>query len=108
MDALVLAGGRSSRLGSVAKAGLIYEAQTLLERTLDAVAAAGSIVVVGPDVRTTAERPVLQAREDPPFGGPVAAIGAGMDALATRAGDQRAASRPATQTCTWTRRGDGL
>jgi molybdopterin-guanine dinucleotide biosynthesis protein A len=88
MDALVLAGGRSSRLGSVAKAGLIYEAQTLLERTLDAVAAARSIVVVGPDVPATAGRPVLHAREDPPFGGPVAAIGAGVDALATGEGAQ--------------------
>jgi molybdopterin-guanine dinucleotide biosynthesis protein A len=83
MDALVLAGGRSSRLGSVAKAGLVYRAQTLLERTLDAVAAAASIVVVGPDVPSLAGRPVLRAREDPPFGGPVAAIGAGMDALAS-------------------------
>lgn len=88
MDALVLAGGRSARLGSVAKAGLVYQAKTLLERTLDAVAGAATVVVVGPDAPSVARRPVLHAREDPPFGGPVAAIGAGMDALAADGPDR--------------------
>ena len=32
-DAIVLAGGRSSRLGGVPKAGLVLDGQTLLERT---------------------------------------------------------------------------
>ena len=31
MDALVLAGGRSARLGSVAKSGLVYQAKKLLD-----------------------------------------------------------------------------
>lgn len=37
LHALILAGGRSSRLGGVAKAGLLIGGQTLLARTLDAV-----------------------------------------------------------------------
>ena len=36
IDAVVLAGGRSSRLGSVAKALLVVEGQSLLERTVSA------------------------------------------------------------------------
>ena len=33
-DAVILAGGRSSRLGGVPKAGLVYDGATLLERSL--------------------------------------------------------------------------
>lgn len=87
MDALVLAGGRSSRLGSVPKAELIYEAQTLLERTVDAVSGARTVVVVGPTLPRALENRALRnrvqlVREDPPFGGPAAGIAAGMAALA--------------------------
>lgn len=38
MDAVILAGGQSRRLGGVAKAGLVLSGQTLLARTVDAVA----------------------------------------------------------------------
>ncbi|MFD1214070.1 molybdenum cofactor guanylyltransferase, partial [Arthrobacter sp. GCM10027362] len=47
-DAVVLAGGRSSRLGGVPKALLEFEGRTLLRRTLDALSGARRIAVVGP------------------------------------------------------------
>jgi CTP:molybdopterin cytidylyltransferase MocA len=98
--AIVLAGGRSSRLGGVPKAGLIVGGRTLLQRTLDAVADAREVVVVGDVVvprQAVSVRPplasavpllpgtarsVLVTRESPPFAGPAAAIAAGVDALA--------------------------
>lgn len=84
MDALVLAGGRSSRLGSVPKAGLVYQEQSLLERTVVAVSDARAVVVVGPELPAALAGRVQLAREDPPFGGPAAGIGAGLTALAGR------------------------
>jgi molybdopterin-guanine dinucleotide biosynthesis protein A len=83
LDAIVLAGGRSSRLSGAPKAELRYQGQTLLSRSVDAALAAGArrVVVVGgtddglPDA-------VLVTREDPPFGGPAAGIAAGAAALA--------------------------
>ncbi|OFI39193.1 molybdopterin-guanine dinucleotide biosynthesis protein [Arthrobacter sp. SW1] len=79
-DAVVLAGGRSSRLGGVPKAGLLHDGVTLLERALAAARGAGSLVVVGPRPATLPAG-VLTAREEPPFAGPAAAIAAGLAAL---------------------------
>lgn len=73
-DAIVLAGGRGSRLGGVDKASLEFEGQTLLARTLAAVAQASRIIAVG-DVDVPE---VLVVREEPRFAGPAAAIGAGL------------------------------
>jgi len=78
-DAVVLAGGRAQRLGGEDKAALDVGGTTLLERALTAVARARRIVVVGDERRTS--RPVLWTREHPPYGGPVAATYAGLDAL---------------------------
>ena len=79
-DAVILAGGRSSRLGGSPKSALMFDGATLLERSLAAAADARHTVVVGP---AAAGLPggVLTAREDPPFAGPAAAIAAGLDAL---------------------------
>jgi molybdopterin-guanine dinucleotide biosynthesis protein A len=82
IDALILAGGRSSRLDSVAKARLKYRNQTLLERTVAAVAGLRNTVVVGDVTEQTLPPQLLVAREDPPFGGPAAGIGAGLVRLA--------------------------
>ncbi|WP_165064341.1 NTP transferase domain-containing protein [Marisediminicola senii] len=81
IHAIVLAGGRSSRLGTTAKALLEFEGSTLLDRTLDAVADADRVVVVGPV--TTPRAPVT--REEPAFGGPAAGIAAGLALLAAAA-----------------------
>jgi molybdopterin-guanine dinucleotide biosynthesis protein A len=75
-DALVLAGGGSTRFGGVDKAMLVLDGSTLLDRVLTATDDATSTVVVGP-VRTTC-RPVEWTVEDPPSGGPVAGIAAGL------------------------------
>ncbi|MBX3098571.1 MAG: NTP transferase domain-containing protein [Salinibacterium sp.] len=82
VDAIVLTGGRSSRLGSTPKSELIFDGETLLRRTLRAAGAARCAVVVGPELEGLPAG-VLHSREDPPFGGPVAGIAAGMAALTT-------------------------
>jgi molybdopterin-guanine dinucleotide biosynthesis protein A len=88
-DAVILAGGRSSRLGGVPKSTLIHDGATLLERALLAARGAGKAVVVGPDPGTLPAG-VLSCREDPPFAGPAAAIAAGLAALDRDPGDRRA------------------
>lgn len=80
---MILAGGRSSRLGGVPKSGLEYDGATLLERALLAARGAGAAVVVGPPGQVLPPG-TLNAREDPPFAGPAAAIAAGLAALARR------------------------
>jgi len=75
-DAVVLAGGAARRLGGVDKPGLVVAGRTLFDRALAAVAGARRLVVVGPE-RPTAV-PVRWAREDPPGGGPVAALAAAL------------------------------
>ncbi|WP_433164268.1 molybdenum cofactor guanylyltransferase [Kribbella sp. CA-247076] len=75
-DALVLAGGGSTRFGGVDKAMLVLDGVTMLDRVLAATEDATSTVVVGP-IRTT-YRQVAWTVEDPPAGGPVAGIAAGL------------------------------
>jgi molybdopterin-guanine dinucleotide biosynthesis protein A len=92
LDAIVLAGGRSSRLSGVPKSLLLWRGSTLLQNTVDAVLEAGAsrVVVVGPGGRDSdapgpdapgSDARIRFAREDPPFGGPAAAVAAGMRAL---------------------------
>ncbi|MGH3447117.1 MAG: molybdenum cofactor guanylyltransferase [Nocardioidaceae bacterium] len=82
-DAIVLAGGAGRRLGGVDKASLTIGGDTLLDRALRAVARAANVVVVGPPRRPLPRRPlprgVLSTSEEPPGGGPVAGIEAGLD-----------------------------
>lgn len=75
-DALVLAGGAARRLGGTDKPGVRVGGRALLDRVLGACADAGTTVVVA-DPRPTA-RPVHWAREEPPGGGPLAALAAGL------------------------------
>ncbi|MEU3896096.1 NTP transferase domain-containing protein [Streptomyces sp. NPDC045251] len=75
-DAVVLAGGAARRLGGADKPGLRVGGRALLDRVLAACAGARSTVVVAAP-RPTA-RPVIWAREDPPGGGPLAALAAGL------------------------------
>lgn len=82
-DAVLLAGGRASRLGGVDKTALVADGVALSDRALAAAEGAEQIVVVGlPDDRDAPSRAV-RTREDPPFGGPVAALAAGIAALST-------------------------
>lgn len=102
-DAVVLAGGRGSRLGGVDKAAVEVGGRTLLDHALEAVRGARRVVVVGPERPVPgwerpgprserpvpgsersvpgAERPVPEivwTREEPPGGGPVAGLAAGI------------------------------
>ena len=88
--AVVLAGGRAARLGGQAKPQLEVGGRTMLAVVLAAVADAERRIVVGPP--QPAPDDVLQVREQPPGGGPVAALRAGLaevrtDVLALLAGD---------------------
>ncbi|GAA2720790.1 molybdenum cofactor guanylyltransferase [Cellulomonas aerilata] len=96
-DAIVLAGGRGSRLGGVSKPEVRVAGRSLLDRALDATAGARHVVVVGPP--RLARPGVVAVLEDPPFGGPVAGIDAGLaalDRLRARAGTA-AGTDPDTQ-----------
>ncbi len=75
-DAIVLAGGAASRMGGADKAMLRVGGRPLIERVLEAVAGAGSIIVVGP--RRGAEGRALVVQEEPPGAGPVAALACGL------------------------------
>jgi molybdopterin-guanine dinucleotide biosynthesis protein A len=81
---IVLTGGTAARLDGADKAGLEVGGRTLLEHALAALAGVGEVVVVGPEVPTS--RPVTFRREDPPGGGPAAAVAAGLSGFARRTG----------------------
>ncbi|GAA3214420.1 molybdenum cofactor guanylyltransferase [Microbacterium terregens] len=78
LAAILLAGGRGSRMGGVQKPLLEVGGRTLLAAAVTAAHEAGCdpIIAVGAPVVTTEGpiAPVIWVREDPPFGGPAAAI----------------------------------
>jgi molybdopterin-guanine dinucleotide biosynthesis protein A len=80
--AVILAGGTAIRLDGADKSALEYDGRSLLEHALAAVASAAEVVVVGEEVPTS--RPVTFTRESPTGGGPLAALCAGVAALASR------------------------
>ena len=82
-DAIILAGGRGSRLGGVSKADLMVGGRRLLDVVLEAVRHARTTVVVG---QVAAPDGVLVTLEDPPGTGPAAGIVAGLEAVAQAAG----------------------
>ncbi|GAA3766231.1 molybdenum cofactor guanylyltransferase [Microbacterium kribbense] len=100
--AILLAGGRASRMGGIDKPRLVVDGVSLIDRAVAAVREIGAapIVAVGPspDESDVPERPdapgipdaprtaqsradVRWVREDPPFTGPAAAIVAALDAM---------------------------
>ncbi|MGB3697086.1 MAG: NTP transferase domain-containing protein [Gordonia sp. (in: high G+C Gram-positive bacteria)] len=82
--AIILAGGRATRMGGVDKAAVDLRGRRLVEMVYDAVAGADPVIAVGP--ASLAAPGVRVVREDPPFGGPVAALDAALSALAESAG----------------------
>jgi molybdopterin-guanine dinucleotide biosynthesis protein A len=88
--AVVLAGGRAARLGGQAKPQLEVGGRSMLAAVLDATAGATARIVVGPP--QPVPRGVVVVREQPPGGGPVTALRAGLavvrtDIVAVLAGD---------------------
>ena len=82
-DAIVLSGGRGSRLGGVAKGGLVVEGQPLLTRALAATRYAARTIVVGDG---PVPQGVLLTREHPEHAGPAAAVAAGLALLREQPG----------------------
>ncbi|WP_017179126.1 molybdenum cofactor guanylyltransferase [Actinomyces timonensis] len=95
LDAVVLAGGTARRLGGVSKPDVLVAGRRLLDHVLEGLAAlrgsaalpAGRTVVVAPP-EVALPPGVLRALEDPPLGGPVAGIAAGLQALAAGRGQE--------------------
>ncbi|PVU82168.1 molybdopterin-guanine dinucleotide biosynthesis protein [Cellulomonas sp. WB94] len=81
-DALVLAGGRARRLGGVSKPDVVVGGRRLLAHVLGAVDGPDvrRVVVVGPDTLAVPDG-VTRTLEDPPDGGPVAGLAAGLAIL---------------------------
>lgn len=76
---MILAGGTAARLGGIDKASVEREGRSLLDHAIDAVIDAVEVVVVGDPLPTV--RPVTFTRESPRYGGPVAGLLTGRDAL---------------------------
>jgi molybdopterin-guanine dinucleotide biosynthesis protein A len=79
--ALVLAGGRGSRLGGADKAAVTIGGVPVLDLLLSSLPEGVPVVVAGPERPT--RRPVSFRREWPIDGGPVAGIAAGIVAVRT-------------------------
>ncbi|MGW8433077.1 molybdenum cofactor guanylyltransferase [Curtobacterium citreum] len=80
-DAVLLAGGRASRMSGIDKTALVADGLALTDHAVAASAGARSVVLVGLRDGRTAPDGVVVTREDPPFGGPVAGIAAGLVAV---------------------------
>ncbi|QOD44829.1 NTP transferase domain-containing protein [Clavibacter zhangzhiyongii] len=87
--AVILAGGRATRLCRIDKTALARDGVTLLAGAVRAAAGCARTVVVGagnraggvPRAHQEATGSALLVDEDPPYGGPAAALGAGVAAL---------------------------
>lgn len=73
VGAIVLSGGRASRLGYTAKGAIQIGQKTLLARLIEALDGIPTVVVGDDPVPDH----MFSTREDPPFSGPAAAIAAG-------------------------------
>src|SRR5260370_42475001 len=85
LAAVVLAGGRGDRLGGVDKPGISIGGRTLASVAAGAALDAGAIrvVIVGPIRPELADERALEfTTEQPPGGGPVPALRAGLDLVA--------------------------
>lgn len=83
VQAIILTGGRASRLGGITKALVRLDGATLLDRAVDAVRTAGAapVIVAGPEV-VPAPDGVRWVRESPAFTGPAAALHAALSLAA--------------------------
>ncbi|CAM3815460.1 NTP transferase domain-containing protein [Smaragdicoccus niigatensis] len=78
-DAIILAGGRATRMGGVDKPGLIVGGRSMLATAIDVVSECATVVVVGPQRDLPAG--IVQVQESPAGSGPVSGIAAGLAAL---------------------------
>lgn len=102
VGAILLAGGRGARVDGAAKPLFEVGGRTLLQGAVDAVREAGAdpIVVVGPVLDDAL--PVRWVREDPPFGGPAAAVVAALRASALHTSASTSDASASTPDPEWT------
>lgn len=81
--AIVLCGGTNRRFGGLDKTEQSLGAATVLDHLLRELPTAWPVVCVGEPRPVELPRDITWAREDPPLGGPVAGIAAGLAALRT-------------------------
>lgn len=87
IGAIILGGGRAKRMGGVQKADTLWQGRRFLDILQDGLETERlrlglelqTVVVAPPAVKVRGG--TLQTLEDPPFGGPVAGVGAGLRAL---------------------------
>lgn len=80
-DAVLLAGGRASRVDGVDKTAFTSGDATLLDRAVEASAGARTLVVVGLREGRLPPAGALLTREQPARSGPVTALAAGLDVV---------------------------
>jgi molybdopterin-guanine dinucleotide biosynthesis protein A len=89
--AILLAGGRASRMGGIDKPGLMVDGVSMRDRAIAAVGSMGAdpVIVVGPESASAplAGPGVRWVREDPPFSGPAAAVVTALAALGADAAE---------------------
>lgn len=81
LSIVILTGGTSRRMGTD-KASMRLGSRSMLEHALAQIPSSTSVVVVGEDFSPRPDH-VLVVREDPPLGGPVAALGAALPKITT-------------------------
>jgi len=87
VHAVILTGGRSSRMGGRHKPGILVGGRSVIDRTITSLWTADStaeVLIAGTDDGLSPElhSRVTVVREDPPFAGPVAGVAAAVDELA--------------------------
>lgn len=80
-NAIIVAGGRATRLGGIDKTALLFDGRTLLQCALDAVRDAIEIALVGVGVQAPPTPGLRHTSEQPRWGGPAAALSAGVHNL---------------------------
>jgi molybdopterin-guanine dinucleotide biosynthesis protein A len=80
-DAVLLAGGRASRVGGDDKTAFTSGGARLLDLSIAAAGGAVALVIVGPRDASELPATAVVTREDPAWAGPVAALAAGLDAV---------------------------
>lgn len=86
VHAMVLTGGRSSRMGGRHKPGILVGGRSVIDRTLSALWSAvpsAEVVIAGSDagLSPNLRQQVTVVREDPPFSGPLAGVAAAMEGI---------------------------
>ncbi|TQL73779.1 molybdopterin-guanine dinucleotide biosynthesis protein A [Enteractinococcus coprophilus] len=86
VHAVILTGGRSSRMGGRHKPGILIDGRSVIDRTVSTLWAAvpeAEVVIAGTDdgLSPNLRHKVTVVREDPPFSGPLAGVAAALETI---------------------------